>query len=851
MAIHEKVIREGSEGITKQFEMSAMTMLFDNLQKNQYQHPEKSTIRELVSNGIDATNEKLNALKVINGEIKVEDLYLTRNDAMFADSNYLAEYYDKKWLSEDPNKIDIIYQEAIAGAGRDTLRIIDNGVGVGHIVNPNTRQSRLQGILKLGFSTKRNNSAQLGKFGIGAKAALSTGVDSYTMITRHNGKEFRFEVYDYKADPLVPRLNLEVGKDNPFILFEDWEKRETAGVVEWVLASTHKIHYLETTQKNGTEIIVHTKRHHRTTYLNAVQSQLLYFDNITFSIVREDGEIDIIPVQAEILYEDDYIILSNNTQFSKPHFVLNKVNYGYVNWQELELEDKLGNIAYKIKPESVSINPSRESLIWDDKTRKTVMAVQIKVAEIASRVVAEALKETDLILWLRKCSQVLGRASNADTIAGKLAGLVTKADLKLVFEAYPKLIYTYDPKDFFLDVLEMEGVYSIQANIKGVLGHKIERDKLKGWNSIYKPIYLQTDRTSNKKETYLLLKHPEGFIKLKVIDPITLNEREIKLQKEIYDMLLASPEVTEYESVEVPAQYDNVSDEDEAFIEIKSMSPAEQRVLQGKIVCMYPVFNAYAEDRQFTWGKMEPVIFDLMTDTAEVVYGFQEDDELIHLVANLLTKGDRSYTGEFYNEKFKLVRIAKLAAKHYKNHIYIKDFILSINNQTIAMHNKLVNWHTARKIDEVLSRMSFLNNFSIFNSEITRMYINLRDFHRENYRDIKGSSKFGCSEAMLQDLNEYADKVITLQLYIESHKGNTEAIAAQAKALFELEDEQTFTGAVGINMAVYKELETVLEYIEPLEHIFNNISPLYDALAISPELEAEIKEIMKNKGIIN
>lgn len=51
-------------------------------------------------------------------------------------------------------------------------------------------------------------------------------------------------------------------------------------------------------------------------------------------------------------------------------------------------------------------------------------------------------------------------------------------------------------------------------------------------------------------------------------------------------------------------------------------------------------------------------------------------------------------------------------------------------------------------------------------------------------------------------------------------------------------------------MEIYKELEIVMEYIEPLEHIFNYIGPLLDRGAhISDQLESEIREIMRTKNI--
>src|SRR5690606_17615993 len=177
---------------------------------------------------------------------------------------------------------------------------------------------------------------------LGAKAALSTA-DYYTVTTRHNGKEYQFNVYKYKVDSVIPRFDLQTGKENPSFVFNEGTDKVFKG------------YYRETSLPNGTEIQVEAKRHNRREYINAVLSQLLYFDNIEFKIVRENGWVEEVPVKAKVHYEDEDMILSDNNQFSKPHLVLNGVNYGYVNFLEMELEEKVGNIALKVRPEDVEV----------------------------------------------------------------------------------------------------------------------------------------------------------------------------------------------------------------------------------------------------------------------------------------------------------------------------------------------------------------------------------------------------------------------------------------------------------------------------------------------------------------
>lgn len=147
MAVHTEEIQEVSRGLAKELDDAALPMIFDNLQKDQYQFPIKSTIRELVSNAVDASREKTTALKIITGEAKEEDYYLRRDEAMFRDSNFHAEYYNPNYLEAKDEPVRIIHQY---GAVKDLLIIRDSGAGLGLVPNPVTGVCRLAGYFKLG-----------------------------------------------------------------------------------------------------------------------------------------------------------------------------------------------------------------------------------------------------------------------------------------------------------------------------------------------------------------------------------------------------------------------------------------------------------------------------------------------------------------------------------------------------------------------------------------------------------------------------------------------------------------------------------------------------------------------------
>lgn len=176
------------------------------------------------------------------------------------------------------------------------------------------------------------------------------------MESRYNGLLYRFNIFNKQVQSIVPKFNLETGQEN--ISFE------INGEVAYCQA---------TTEKNGVRVIVPMKKHHFTEFDEAVKRQLMYFENVVYKIRDEYGNDHGIPVRPNILYQDDSIVISDNQFFSKPHILINNVNYGFINFDELEIENVSGNIGLKVSPEEVEVSPSRENLIWEEKTREAVV----------------------------------------------------------------------------------------------------------------------------------------------------------------------------------------------------------------------------------------------------------------------------------------------------------------------------------------------------------------------------------------------------------------------------------------------------------------------------------------------
>lgn len=160
MAIQEIEKKEvaGTVGITRNINQAAVGMIMDIVQAQQYTKPIPSTVRELTANAVDSQSEKERAFDILSGKAKVEDFFIEREGELYKDSKWDPSYYDLTKLNKDKNQVELIFREG-SGVGRSASFIIrDHGVGVG--------KGRLEGILSIGYSSKRSRKDALGAFGI-------------------------------------------------------------------------------------------------------------------------------------------------------------------------------------------------------------------------------------------------------------------------------------------------------------------------------------------------------------------------------------------------------------------------------------------------------------------------------------------------------------------------------------------------------------------------------------------------------------------------------------------------------------------------------------------------------------
>ena len=715
MAIQEvEVSKHGAKtGFKREINEGAMGLVLDTIQITQYSKPEESTVRELTANAVDSQREKEIAIKILSGEAKVEDYYLERDGAKYADSNWDSSYYSLNHLDRNRNKVELEYIEGEGTGYCDQFIIRDYGVGIG--------ANRLEGYFQIGYSTKRNSKASLGAFGFGNKVALSTRCDYYTVTTVHNGMRFKFNCYSYKIDSLVPKFNLETGETNDYITFADGSK----------------IYYEKTEQKNFTEIIVPTKRHHRSKYRQAVRSQLLYFSNVTYTIFYEGeyGGKNVEDFQAKVLYNSDRLIVSNNNQFSKPHVVIVKgekdektagVCYGFIDFQEMEMQQLYGNVGVKcpirsvirdeatgvetVLQEGVEVTPSRESVVWSEHTRNFLIQRFQEAVEEATSLIQDEINVDDFLEWMGKCSGVKNKASNGDNeVLYQLSKVINIDDIS---PSYKETNIKLSHPDIFFRGLRVRYCYSSYDHKKR--RDVIRRDDLKRWGDfIADKVYLKSIPTSTKID-HFINSTKGSFITIEVMDAEQTTreylhgpnrvkddylEACLEVRDEIVKLIKKSSKCNDYDTIVVPEDFGKEVEEAEEEDRKIELSAAERRKLSGKIPLhnMVPnstYHNTYSktDHRPFTFCQSDESVSDLLDEfEGELIYGFNDDIDHLMLLGQILDAqtprdihhySDYSNT-KFNNDKLRVIRISKQNEKHFKNNErfkHVSDFFQKIEN---------------------------------------------------------------------------------------------------------------------------------------------------------------------------
>ncbi len=617
MAVIEKHEIKSSQGIKKEIDKNSTTLALDILQRGLYAFPIQSCIRELASNAYDAIKERDVAKSILSNKTKIEDHFDTTKDedGIYTDSGFDASYFDEKWLSDDPN-VFLYYEE---GKQKDILRVVDNGVGLG--------KKRLVGYFQLNYSTKRKNKDALGKWGLGSKVALALGVDSFRVITRYNGKKFKFDVFLDKVESVIPKFG-DNGLNEAVLLKEKTDTQE------------EYIAYCEdTTEKNGLELIVEIKKHNKQKFFEAIESQLMYMPNIKF-MYREENRMthEHRDVMAEILYKDKDIVLSKSTVYNKPHILLGTgdalINYGFVAFNELEIEPKGGSVGLILDINEIEVTPSREAPVWSARTREAVLKKYNDVTSTATKLVESQLKsETDYLKWLGTASSTMhalkyGNSGDNDSVVSRLASIIdVQAISNLRFPGDQSIYFKTEPK-------AMLGEYVTAWMIKyDSYNKKIERKKITDVSDLNRPLYFVGDKANGLVDRYLYEENGK-FVHIRFKEDAPKNNKFIKhieaSTMKLYDHVVVPPDRLEmYESEDLVEEEEDV---------VVANVAAKNRKANNEIVVHTLKSGSTSFGKYYSFAKTDKKVTDLyqMNQDNTCLYCSYGEREYLHQIMEML-----------------------------------------------------------------------------------------------------------------------------------------------------------------------------------------------------------------------
>jgi hypothetical protein len=820
---------QGTKGIEKEISKGAKKMVLDTLQINQYTKPVESTVRELASNAVDAQLEKRIAKEILSGEAQVEDYFISRTGEKYEDSNWKPDYYDLTWLSDDDN-VYLNYYEGSGGGFCDTFEVIDHGVGVG--------ESRLYGYFQLGYSTKRNSASALGAWGFGNKVALSTRCKYYTVETAYNGKLFKFNCYAYKIDSLVPKFDLETEEENNF--------------VEWDNGA--KIYYQATDSKNYTKINVPVKRHNRRSFEDAVSSQLLYFENILFKTIEEDGYERPHEFRASLAYESDNIIISDSYHYGKPHVLVCKpdsnigVCYGVIDFKELELEDIYANVAIKcpirsviedeatgediVLNEGVEVTSSRESIVWSDHTKNFILKKIQDVRDEAEELVKEELKLDDFPTWVNTCVSLITNAESTSVI-GRIGKFVSLNSLKPAFPGNKKLRYSTFEKFF----------KGLNVRLVSYNGKKINREDCLSWYTyINRPIYVGTISAVNNRDYYITQAQEKGSFILITPDNKTpdITGLELERYREHQELLWSVLEDSyiNYDEIEVSEDYKKSYERLEQHdILNRTLTPEEWRV-QNQMITIRS-YDSTRKSYDYTYNEYslslqnhEERLADLVNYSGNLYYGFTEDKEKLRFASKILKN---EYNFHLYNDEC-VILIAKKYEKYFKHHKYIDEFFETVEDGVLTAHSRMIHGYTIYKLQkedhEMCQRVIRHKQCWYFMDRSAQAAKDLfENYYRSCPNYLNGNIKV--------DIFEHYNKLVEIQDAFES---GDEDMIAEVQKQYNLPEEVK-------DCKIYDVMQTQVAY--DINDIYTQYLHMLDCDLNIDDRTSEVSEYFKFKNYID
>jgi len=863
MAVLEIEQNENS-GLVKEIDSASIDLLFKNVQESQYSFPIKSFIREIFSNGIDSIKEKEIAYKILKEGKPENDFYLNRNEAEVKDSNFDSSYYNFDFLDMNSDKVFITYQSRENDI-KDRVIIEDQGVGLSSY--------RLRKYTSIAWSSKRNTRHAIGKFGVGAKVGLAIS-EFFTIRTFYNGYETTLMIYhDYFHCISVKDSTSKV---------EQWKGFNKKGTEMSI-----PIIWNKTEEVNGAIVTLEVNKHTKEKYIQAVKEQLIYFqDKVSFCIEYPDVKSpDWVDFETEILFESNNCVVPKISPHSEPHMIIEGINYGIIAWDELGMEKRWGRIAIKVSASDVKINQSRETVIWNDKTRTTVLNNVKAVTKDAENYLKDKVETSNNFFSWLKIVKNATVSSRDDIIVSELGKFVPKANLnfkwnlKDIYDKLkpnlhpnPKVAYLSGDQSSFDWLFKYYNVFSVTKiskrgkvngdyNDSGSLSQTVVRDFI---------LFNRTDVVVFANETSISLQFLEYIIETKQCDSIIYIREKSELHKEnagfggefnhVTRQLLREYAIN-LDTFEYPKDYlkekeqlkkeeTKKNKEETAKIKLLEKERKSSVILCKKFRPRYDELklneynlrvdgfrfrNQIGLIHRYSYRKDKFKAFTYTT----VIYGTSANIVEMSIIYQMLCN-----TRNVITDKFIFIIVSKITAKHLKEYnftIFIEDFIMEKTENGFKLHDIFLKYNTARKVAELLQQYPYvrhLNNLSLIDNSLISILETL-----ENYKKVPINAHTGVKfilesePSVLNDL-EILETFEALDTYLQNsetvnkliYKGDTEEATKKSKEFFGSAEPLTIN-AIDVEFIVT--LEALIQKLEPLVPILDNLN--YEQIQIKSE----------------
>ena len=345
------------------------------------------------------------------------------------------------------------------------------------------------------------------------------------------------------------------------------------------------------------------------------------------------------------------------------------VNYGFVDFRELEMQQMWGPIAFKcparqvindpdtgeeiVLQDGVDVTPSREKVIWNENTKAYIKSVIEAAADEASEIVQEELKQTDFVSWLIACKQVLTKADSG-SVLGRLSNIIDQEQLKPKFGPDPRLKNESVKKLF--KGMKVEVV--TKSRDYGTGEDTIERNAIENYSQLRENnIFIMGEENHSKyKDMYLIHKCDGPVICIKPVEnwePTTVvstesvkaNKRALAKRARVLELITESTHSRNYDDIEVDEEWlEEYKDEIAKAKEIaqfENITPAERRKIEERMVAYTFRYNdkhwhASGSDNHYIRDKIEPKVKDLMKTQRTTYYGTAADDEKLMVACGMI-----------------------------------------------------------------------------------------------------------------------------------------------------------------------------------------------------------------------